>query len=370
MAGTMPADAVSDPRRAGRTRDTGQTRHDFDAGGRADADAGDADRAPDSPTGVPAAGWLAIVKRSFKAFKHDNVTDFAAALTYFGILAIFPGALALVSILGLLGKNQTDKVVANISAIAPGAVTNVLTSIIGQMQGKAGAAGIALILSLAVALWSASGYVAAFMRASNAIYNVEEGRPIWKTIPTRLLVTVALLIMLVVSAIMVVVSGPIAAQLGSAFGIGDTAVTAWSIAKWPVLLIVVSLMFTLLYKACPNVKQPGLKWVSLGGVVAVVVWIIASALFALYVSFSGSYNKTYGSFATVIVFLVWLWISNIAVLLGAEINAESQRERAIQAGLPEDVEPFAELRDTRKLDEPQQREAAEAARIRDQKMRD
>ena len=202
------------------------------------------------------------------------------------------------------------------------------------------------------------------MRASNAIYNVDEGRPIWKTAPVRLLVTLALVVLLAASAVMVIATGPVASQLGKVFGIGHTAVLIWEIAKWPVLLIVVSLMFSLLYKACPNVKQPGLRWISLGGVIAVVVWIIASALFAVYVSFSGSYNKTYGSFATVIVFLVWLWISNIAVLLGAEFNAETQRERAIRSGLPEDVEQFAPLRDTRKLDEPQQREADEAAQIR------
>ncbi|WP_307864726.1 YihY/virulence factor BrkB family protein [Allobranchiibius sp. CTAmp26] len=341
-------------------------RRHFDAGyGRA----GDRDDAegPDRPTDVPKSGWFAVLRRSVKQFKHDNVTDFAAALTYFGILAIFPAALALVSVLGLLGKHQTDSLLANISSIAPGGVTDVLRSIITQVQGKAGAAGVALIVSLALALWSASGYVAAFMRASNAIYNVDEGRPVWKTAPVRLLVTLALVVMLAASAVMVIATGPVASQLGNAFGIGHTAVLIWEIAKWPVLIIVVSLMFSLLYKACPNVKQPGLRWISLGGVIAVVAWIVASALFAVYVSFSGSYNKTYGSFATVIVFLVWLWISNIAVLLGAEFNAETQRERAIRSGLPEDVEPFAELRDTRKLDDPQRREAEEAARIRDQK---
>lgn len=323
----------------------------------------------DQLTAVPKAGWFAILKRAVKQFKHDNVTDFAAALTYFGILAIFPGALALVSVLGLLGKNQTDKVVSNISGVAPGAVTDVLKTIITQVQGKAGAAGIALIVSLALALWSASGYVAAFMRASNVVYGVEEGRPVWKTAPVRLLVTLILVVLLAASAVMVIATGPVASQLGTAFGVSHTALLVWEIAKWPVLLVVVSLMFTLLYKACPNVKQPGFRWISLGAVIAVVVWVITSALFAVYVSFSGSYNKTYGSFATVIVFLVWLWITNIAILLGAEINAEAQRERAIQAGLDDDVEPFAELRDTRKLDEPQQQEVAEAAENRRQQMR-
>jgi membrane protein len=319
---------------------------------------------PAAPRDIPKPGWFAILRRSVKQFKHDDVTDRAAALTYFGVLALFPGVLVLVSVLGLLGKSTTDKVLANLKQVAPGAVSSFLNTVIGQVQGKAGAASIGAIIGLVLALWSASGYVSAFMRAANAIYDVDEGRPIWKTAPVRLLVTLALVVMLVLSAIMVVVTGPIASQVGKAFGIGDSAVLIWDIAKWPVLLVVVSLMFSLLYRACPNVKQPGLKWISLGGVIAVVIWLIASGLFALYVSFSGSYNKTYGSLATVIVFLVWLWITNIAVLLGAEFNAETQRERALQAGLPEHVEPFAELRDTRKLDDSEKQRVEEADRVR------
>lgn len=320
--------------------------------------------APAKPGDMPKAGWFTIMKRSLKQFKHDDVTDRAAALTYYGVLALFPGILVLISILGLLGKSTTNGILSNLKQVAPGSVASFLTTVIKQVQGNAGAAGIAGIIGLVLALWSASGYVSGFMNASNAIYDVDEGRPIWKTAPVRFLVTLALVIMLALSAIMVVVTGPIASQVGKAFGIGNTAVTIWDIVKWPVVLIIVSLMFSLLYKACPNVKQPGMRWISLGGIIAVVVWLIASALFAVYVAFSGSYNKTYGSFATVIIFLVWLWITNIAVLLGAEFNAETQRERALRAGLPEDVDQFAELRDTRKLDDPQKREADEAARIR------
>jgi membrane protein len=297
-------------------------------------------------------------------FKHDDITDRAAALTYFGVLALFPGVLVLVSVVGLLGRSTTRKLLDNIDSLAPSAVGSFLRTVIDQVQGKSGAAGIAAVVGLAIALWSASGYVAAFMRASNAVYDVDEGRPIWRTIPLRLGVTLALVIMLVVSAVLVVTTGPIASKVGSALGVGHTGVIVWDIVKWPVLLLLVSLMFSLLYYASPNVKQPGFRWITLGGVVAVVVWLIASGLFAAYVSFSGSYNKTYGSLATVIVFLVWLWITNIAVLLGAEVNAEAQRQRAIEAGLPEDVEPFAELRSTRKLGDDETRQAEEADRRR------
>ncbi|MDT4980105.1 MAG: rane protein [Pseudonocardiales bacterium] len=314
-----------------------------------------ADRAagPAAPSDIPRSGWGSILRRTLREFKHDDVTDRAAALTYYGVLAIFPGVLVLISILGLLGKATVQTLLDNLGQVAPGGVNSFLRMVIEQVQGRSGAASIGAVVGLALALWAASGYVAAFMRASNAIYDVDEGRPIWKTAPVRLGVTLLLVIMLVASAIMVVVSGPIASQIGHAIGIGDTAVTVWNIAKWPVLLVLVSLMFSLLYWACPNVKQPGFRWITPGGVLAVFVWLLASGLFAVYVALSGSYNKTYGTLATVIVFLVWLWITNIAILLGAEFNAETQRQRAIEAGLPDDVEPFAELRDTRKLDEAQ-----------------
>jgi membrane protein len=319
---------------------------------------------PAAPSDISSAGWRSILRRTLKEFKHDDVTDRAAALTYYGVLAIFPGVLVLISILGLVGQATAQKLLDNLGQVAPGGVNSFLRTVIGQVQGKSGAASIGAIVGLAIALWSASGYVAAFMRASNAIYDVDEGRPIWKTAPVRLGVTLLLVVMLVASAVMVIVTGPVASQVGHAIGIGNTAVTVWNIAKWPVLLVLVSLMISLLYWACPNVKQPGFKWITPGGVLAVLIWLIASGLFAVYVAFSGSYNKTYGTLATVIVFLVWLWITNIAILLGAEFNAESQRERAMAGGLPSDVEPFAELRDTRKLDDVQSERVEEADRAR------
>jgi membrane protein len=220
---------------------------------------------------------------------------------------------------------------------------------------------VAAIVGIVIALWSASGYVAAFMRASNAIYNVTEGRPITRTAPVRVGVTVAMTVMLVISVLIIVVTGPVARQVGDALGIGDAAVLAWGIAKWPVLLVVVWLMFSLLYWACPNVKQTGRRWITPGAAIAIGLWLVCSGLFALYVSFSGSYNKTYGSLATVIIFLVWLWISNIALLMGLEFDAERKREQLMQAGLPSDLEPFVEVRDTRRMDEPERRRIGAAA---------
>jgi membrane protein len=302
--------------------------------------------APEGPTDV---SWGGVLKRTFREFKEDNLTDWAAALTYYGILAIFPAILALISILGLLGSSTTQTLIDNLGQVAPGPAKDIFTSAIKNLQKSQGAAGILFVVGLLGALWSASGYVAAFMRASNSIYDVEEGRPIWKSAPTRLGTTLVLLLLLAVTAVAVTLSGGLAQQVGKVLGIDKSAVDVWNIAKWPVLLLVISFMFAFLYWAAPNVKQPGFKWVSPGGIAAVVIWIVASLAFAFYVASFASYNKTYGSLGGVIAFLVWLWISNIAVLLGAELNAELERGRRIGAGMPEDREPFVEPRDTKKM---------------------
>ena len=309
------------------------------------------DRAPDDPTDLGARGWWAALKRTVREFKDDNLTDWAAALTYYGVLAIFPALIVLVSILGLVGESATQPLIDNLGEFAPGPAKEIVTNAIENLQGDQGAAGVLFVVGLLGALWSASGYVSAFMRASNAIYDIEEGRPIWKTLPVRVGLTLVLLVLLAVTTIAVVLTGGLAEKVGDLIGLGSTAVTVWNIAKWPVLVLVVSFMFALLYWAAPNVKQPGFHWVSPGGVLAVVGWLIASAAFAFYVSNFGSYNKTYGALGGVIVFLVWLWISNIVILLGAEFNAELERGRAIEGGMrPEDREPFAEPRDTRKME--------------------
>jgi membrane protein len=307
------------------------------------------DGAPEQPTQLPKRSWFAVLKRTVREFREDNLTDWAAALTYYGVLSIFPALLALVSVLGLFGQSAIQPLVNNLGAVAPGPAKQILTSALQNLQKSQGAAGIMVIVGLALATWSASGYVSAFMRASNAIYDVGEGRPIYKTLPVRLGVTIVTLVLLAVCALAVVVTGPLARQVGNVVGLGGAAVTAWDIAKWPVLILIVSFMFALLYWAAPNVKHPKFHWVSPGGILAVLLWIVASAAFALYVANFSSYNKTYGSIGGVIAFLTWLWISNIVILLGAEFNAELERGRQIEGGMPEEREPFLEPRDTTKL---------------------
>ena len=306
-------------------------------------------KAPSGPTSLGGRSWFGVLRRTVREFSADNLTDWAAALTYYGILAIFPALLALVSILGLVGNSATQPLIDNLGKVAPGPAQQIFTSAIQNLQKSQGAAGVLFIVGLAGALWSASGYVAAFMRASNAIYDVEEGRPIWKTVPTRVLTTLVLLLLLAAVAIGVTFTAGLAKQAGKVIGVGGSAVQVWDVAKWPVILLAVITMFALLYWASPNVRHPRFRWVSPGGILGLFVWLVASAGFAFYVASFASYNKTYGALGGVIVFLVWLWISNIAVLLGAEFNAELERGRQIEAGHPEGREPFLEPRDTRKM---------------------
>jgi membrane protein len=307
------------------------------------------DAGPDSPAQLKGKGVFAALKRTFKQYSADNLSDWAAALTYYGVLSIFPAVLVLVSVLGMLSKNGQSTVQDAVHQLAPsGQLQTLVNTVLNQVKDP-GTAGIAGIIGIVAAFWSASGYIAAFMRASNAVYDVPEGRPIWKTLPIRVAVTAVVGLMLVVSAVIVIFTGSLAQVVGDQIGLGSAAVTVWSIAKWPVLLILVSLMFAILYWASPNAKTGGFRWVSPGGIFAVVLWLVASAAFAIYLANFANYNKTYGTLGGVIAFLVWMWISNIAILLGAELDAELERGRAIAAGQDPTDEPFLELRDDRKI---------------------
>jgi membrane protein len=293
---------------------------------------------PSGPTDVGARSWGAVLKRTIKEFREDNLTDWAAALTYYGILALFPALIALVSVVGLLGQSTINALISNIQEIpVKGTGKQLVLDAIKNIASHKSQAGVAFVLGLALALWSASSYIGAFIRASNAIYEKEEGRPFFKLRPLQVGVTLAMVLLITLCLAAIVVTGPVTQKVGQAVGLGNTGQTIFDIAKWPVILLVVSLMFSLLYYAAPNVKHPGFKWITPGGVLAVVIWLIASAGFALYVRFFPN-NKTYGSFGGVIVFLTWLWISNVALLLGQELNAELERQRELDAGLPAEKE--------------------------------
>ncbi|SEF17287.1 YihY/virulence factor BrkB family protein [Streptomyces sp. Ag109_O5-10] len=308
-------------------------------------------RAPDTPAKLPKRAWAAVLKGALREFKDDELADRAAALTYYGVLSLFPALLVLVSLLGIAGKSTIDAVLRNVRQLAPGAARDVATRAVEQLQGRAGAGSVMAVVGLVLALWSASGYVGAFIRAANTVYDMPEGRPLWKLLPLRVLITAALMVMAVISALIVVLTGGIARQAGAALGIGDGVLTAWSLVRWPVLVVLVTLMLAVLYWASPNAKVRGFRWITPGSLVALLVWLIASAGFAFYVAGFASYNKTYGTMAGVVVFLVWLWLTNLAVLLGLEFDAEAARQRAVAGGLPPGAEPYTEPRSTRTWDE-------------------
>jgi membrane protein len=308
------------------------------------------DETPSTPTDLPKRSWWAVLKRTVHEFGSDNLADWAAALTYYGMLSLFPGLLVLTALLGLLGPSATQSLVDSLNSLGPGQAKDILIGAIEDLQGTRSFAGPLAVIGLVVALWSASGYIGAFMRAANSIYDVEEGRPWWKTIPLRLGLTLGVVVLLVLTALGIGVSGGVAEKVGGLIGLGSTAVAVWEIAKWPVLLLLASLAVGLLYWASPNVRQPSFLWITPGGLIAVLLWIVASAGFAFYVANFGSYSKTYGALAGVIVFLVWMWISNIALLLGAELDAELERGRRIEEGQSPEHDPVAPPRDTRAME--------------------
>jgi membrane protein len=277
--------------------------------------------------------WWRAAKGSVREFREDNVMDWAAALTYYAVLALFPALIVLVALVGLLGQypQTTNSILDIIDKLGPSSAVDTFRAPIEGVVKNKGGAGALLGVGLLVAIWSASGYIGAFTRASNAIYEVEESRSFWRRRPIQVLITVIALVLVALLAIALVLTGDLARAVGDEIGVGDPAVTAWSIAKWPVLLIIVMTIISGLYYIAPDVRQPGFRWITPGGVVAVLLWIIASVGFAVYVSHFGSYNKTYGSLGAVIVFLIWLWLTNIAILFGAEFNAELERSRQIEA---------------------------------------
>jgi membrane protein len=290
-----------------------------------------------APKGVERkTGLWPTLKRTVGEFQEDNLTDWAGTLTYYGLLALFPAVIVLVSIVGLVGdpESTTDTLTDIVTKIGPDSAANTFEGPIKQVTESRATAGFALIASTLVALWSASGYLGAFIRASNVIYETREGRPFWKLRPLQLLMTLVVVLLLAVMALGVVLTGPIVSDVAEPIGISDTAISIWNYAKWVLIALLFVLMIGLIYYASPNVKQRGFKWITPGGLVALVVWLIASAGFALYVSQFGSYNKVYGSLAGVVIILIWMWLTNLAILFGHELNAERERDVQLEEGIP------------------------------------
>jgi membrane protein len=318
---------------------------------------------PDSPTDLTKRSWMYVARKTFREFVDDQCTDLAAALTYYSVLGIFPAAIALTSLLAVVGQDAEEAVDTVVEVLDPLVSSQTIGTVEPVLRELASSpsAGFALVSGLVVALWSASGYVTAFSRAMNRIYEIPEGRPFWKLRPLMIALTLVSVVLMALALLMLIVSGPLASSIGDVLGLGETAVTVWNLAKWPVLALVVMLIVALLYYATPNVKQPKFRWLSIGAAVAILVWVLASVGFALYVANFASYNKTYGSLAGVIVVLLFLWITNLALLFGAELDAELERGRQLQAGIAAETELQLPPRDTSKIEKDREKERKDEA---------
>jgi len=324
-----------------------------------------AERGPDSPTDLTRRSWGYVVRRTVREFGDDHCTDLAAALTYYAVLSLFPAAIAVISLLGVVGQGQesVDNVMKVLRPLVSSGTLDTVRPALEHVAGSPGA-GIGLVIGVVGALWSASGYVGAFGRAMNVVYEIDEGRPFWKLRPLTLLVTVVVLVLVGCVLVMLVVTGPLADSVGDVIGLGSQAVTVWNIVKWPVLVAFVVLVVALLYYATPNVRQPRFRWLSIGAAVAILGWVLASVAFAFYVTTFGSYDKTYGSLAGAVVGLLWLWITNLALLFGAELDSELERGRELQAGIAAEAELQLPARDTRGIRKARKKEQRDLARGR------
>lgn len=330
------------------------------------APAPDDSRKPDRPTDVSKPSWKYIAKKTFREFTKDQCPDLAAALTYYGVLSMFPALLALVSLLGIFGQAEktTAAMLEIAQGIAPGSTLDIIRQPVEELTSSP-TAGFALIIGILTALWSASGYVGAFGRAMNRIYEVDEGRPFIKLRGTMLAVTLCTVIIVALTAAMLVLSGPVAEAVGNAIGLGGAFLTAWNIAKWPVIVVLVVVVIAILYYATPNVKQPKFRWMSMGSLIALMIFVLASLGFGFYVANFSNYNKTYGAIGGVIVMLLWLWILNMSLLFGAEFDAEMERGRQLQAGIEAEETIQLPPRDTKQSDKLQVKEGEDIRRGRD-----
>jgi membrane protein len=288
--------------------------------------------------------WRTVLWRSIVGFFNDECSDFAAALTYYAVLAIFPVTIVVVALVNLVsdGREAVNVILGILADLGAGSVTGneTLTAVLDAVVNQRSPSSVLLSVGVLLALWSASSYVGAFTNASNVIYGVREGRPYWKLRPLQIVLSAVALVLMAVLAAGLVISGPLIDAVGNALGVGETARMAWAIGRWPVLVMIIMLLLALLFWIAPNVRQPRFRWLTVGGAVTMLAWAAASFGFGLYVANFGSYDKTYGSLGAIIAFLVWLYLSNCALMLGVEINAEVQRGRHLQAGSPDPEPPL------------------------------
>lgn len=300
---------------------------------------------------VSTPSWWFVLRGTVREFLEDGLIDQSAALTYFTILSVFPAGITLVALVSLFGQDPANLryLASELDGVIPAETLETGMLILDSVI-TSGSAGLGITAGTLIALWTASLYVRAFGRAMNRIYDVEEGRPLWKLWPQMVLLTAVLLVLLAVNIVLLVVTGPVAHTLGQLFGLGALALQTWGIVKWPLQLVLVAIMLALLYYYTPNVRLPRMRWISVGSVVAILIGALASFGFGVYVGNFARYDVTYGALAGVVIFLLWVWIMNLAILFGAELDGELERARQLRLGEPAEEEVTLIPRDTRASD--------------------
>ncbi|WP_431797300.1 YihY/virulence factor BrkB family protein [Microbacterium kunmingense] len=324
---------------------------------------------PDSPASVGAAKpswptdlrpetWRYLLRRTFVEFIRDDGVDAAGSLTFFGVLAIFPAGLAIMAVIGIVGDSDDvrERLLSLLGQVAPGPVIDTADAVLANVTGSSGA-DVTLILSVAVALWSSSIYVTAFGRCVNRIYGVAEGRPYWKRKLLQLGLTVVLLTAVIVMIAIVMLSGPTLRFIGDLLGIREAALDVWDIVRWPVFAVALVAVIVILFRGTGNVRPPRFRWLALGALFAMLLMGAASIGFGFYAANFARYNETFGTFAGVTVFLIWLFLVNAALLLGVELNAEVERGRELQAGIPAEGGIQVPVRDTTAIERRQRSRA-------------
>jgi membrane protein len=289
---------------------------------------------------LPPAAWGRIAKRTFDQFRADGVTNLSAALTFRSVLSVFPALLALVALLGVLGQypKTFNAILQIVGGFAPRSTVQTVSGPVREVIADKGGAGAVLGVGFAGAVWAASGYIGAFSWAANVIWEAPRGRSWYRQWPFNYAVTVVVLAVGTLIFVALAATGPVARSIGRQLGIGSTAIDIWNYAKWPALVVVVVTVIDWLYYIAPNVRPPSWRWLTPGALLAVTAWFATSLGFGYYVANFGSYNKTYGTLGAIVVFLLWLWLTNIALLLGIELNSEIERERQLRIPEPEAAE--------------------------------
>ncbi|MFE0089186.1 YihY/virulence factor BrkB family protein [Streptomyces sp. NPDC058991] len=286
--------------------------------------------APDgTPSGVlpPRGDLLTALRRTPVSVWNDDVMDWAAALTYYAVLALIPMLLVTVSLIGLADASQTGALIERAAALVPARTRPLLEETLRELTGRQSQVRLVAVIGFLGSLWSASSYLAVFRRALHAMHGVEDARSAWRTVPRAVVTACALLAALVSSALVLTLSGELAVALGGALGLDGAAVVTWDVLKWPLLLCLAATMVLLLFRSGP-VPARGKRRRALGGGLAVLLWLAASAVFTTYTAHVGTYDRLYGPLTGFIVFLVWLWVSNLALLAGAQFEAELVKARA------------------------------------------